>query len=191
MVRTILVFLLSLLLAHFISINVLLREFFHLVLEVFVLVCLLVIELLLHVLLESADRFVALVMLIAGRVDNHLLILQLPIVVRLNVCNLNGVLLRLIIVDAILLRVASLVTTQVNLLVFVINLVIFNELFDHLAHVILVSQLLEESRNPIELSIAHIVVPTDAWYSVLRLEQESDWRVINNYYICHVSSEAR
>ena len=55
MVRTILVFLLSLLLAHFISINVLLREFFHLVLEVFVLVCLLVIELLLHVLLESAD----------------------------------------------------------------------------------------------------------------------------------------
>lgn len=154
----------------------------------------LVIELLLHILLESADRFVTLVvLLIARRADNHLLILQLPIVARLHISNLNGRprLLYLVLFDAVLLRVASLVTAQIDLLVFVINLVVLNELLDDFAHIVLICQLLQKSRNPIELYVTHIIVPTCTRNGVLGLEQECNGRVVHDDYVCHVSAQTR
>ena len=133
----------------------------------------LMIELLLHILLESADRFVTLVvLLISRRVDNHLLILQLTIVARLHISNLNGRLLLLVLFDAVLLRVASLVTAQIDLLVFVINLVVLNELFDDFANIVFICQLLQKGRNSIELYVTHIIVPTGARNGILGLEQE-------------------
>ena len=75
---------------------------------------------------------------------------------------------------SLLLRVLALLGLQVNLLSLVIDCVVFDYFADHLAHVLLVCELLQQSGNSVELSVGHVVVPADAWDGVLRLEHEGD-----------------
>ena len=103
--------------------------------KVFFILLLSLVELHLHILLEGANWFVALVMLIGG---NWNLIRPL----NKSVC-------LLIFLNAILLRVASLVASQIHLFKFVINFIVLDDLSDDFSNVLFISQSFEYSGNTI------------------------------------------
>lgn len=89
----------------------------------------------------------------------------------------------------LLLAVFSFMLRQVYLFGPIIKSIVFYNLFNDFSHVIFISQLFKKGCNPVKLSICHIIIPTDARDSILRLEHESDGRVINNNNIWHVSTQ--
>lgn len=51
-------------------------------------------------------------------------------------------------------------------------------------------ELFQNGCGSVKFIISHVIVPTDGWDSVFRLEHVGDWRVIQDYNVIHVSSEA-
>ena len=148
------------------------------------LVSILLVEVHFHGLLESTLRLVSLVLLAGAGRRLHYLHLTL-------ICNLNSVLLLVLaLFDPIILTVASLMRFQVNLLVLVIKLVVLDNLTNDLSDVLFISHLLQNSGNPVELSVRHVIVPTGARNSVLGLKEVRDRRVVNDYNIGHGSAQS-
>ena len=87
--------------------------------------------------------------------------------------------------DIGLLRVVSLVRSQIDLLSSVVDLVVLDDFPYDLPDVFFVSHLLEKRGDSAQLSIRHVVVPTRARDRVLRLEHESNGRVVYDDHICH------
>lgn len=88
----------------------------------------------------------------------------------------------------LLLAVLSLMLGQIYLFSPVIKSVVLNDLSNDFPHIIFVCQLFQKSSDPVELSISHIIVPTNAGDGIFRLEHEGDGGIINYDYIGHVSA---
>jgi len=87
---------------------------------------------------------------------------------------LGGFLRRSPTVD-LLLGMVPLVRLKIDLLIFVVKCVVFEDLADDLTDIVLVSEFLAKSCNSIKLSISHVIVPTDARNGVLWLEHKCHW----------------
>lgn len=83
------------------------------------------------------------------------------------------------------LRMVTLVGLQIDLLGTVVDLVVLDDLSDHAAYIVLVSQLLEYRGDPVQFGIAHIVVPAGARNGILRLPKVSDGRIVDDDDIGH------
>lgn len=88
------------------------------------------------------------------------------------------------------LRVVPLVRFQVDLLCTVVDLIVLDYLADYAADVVLVGELFEDGGDPVELGVAHVVVPTCARNGVLGLPQVRDRRVVDNDHVRHGAAQA-
>lgn len=84
-------------------------------------------------------------------------------------------LLRMSSTVGLLLGMVPLVRLKVDLLIFIVKCVVFEDLTDDLSNIVLVCKFLAKSCYSIKLSISHVIVPTDAGNSVLWLEHKCHW----------------
>lgn len=83
----------------------------------------------------------------------------------------------------------SLVCLHVQLECSVVDGVIFDNFSDDAAYVVFVGQLFEESGDSVQVSVLHVVVPTNARDSVFWLEHVCNRRVVNNDDVGHASAK--
>ena len=80
---------------------------------------------------------------------------------------------------------------KINLFLLLIDRIIFDHFPDDLADIGLICHFLEDRGNPRQFCVLHVVIPGDARNSILRLEQESNRRVVNDDYVGHRTAQPR
>jgi len=87
------------------------------------------------------------------------------------------------------LRVVPFVRLQIEVYCSVIDRVVFDDFPNDSPYVVLESHSLQKRSDSIQLRVAHIIVPAGARDCVLRLEQESNGRVVDDDHIFHGSAK--
>jgi hypothetical protein len=82
----------------------------------------------------------------------------------------------------------SLLAVQVDLLRLWVNLIVSTDHPYHLSDILLIGESLKDYSESWELSVSHVIIPTEDRKSILWLEHKGNWRVVNYDNIIHWSA---
>lgn len=86
------------------------------------------------------------------------------------------------------MRSISFLGLKIQLLRLIINHIVLYDFAYNFSYIRFERQSFKNCSNFVQFSIWHIIVPTSAWNSVLRLKHKSYWRIINDNNISHWST---